>query len=76
MTSISISDILTVVYILVDDWYQTDGVKLLEGKPGAKPLLTDNEVITLMLAQDYIPYISLNPTCFPLLSSQAGYTHR
>jgi hypothetical protein len=58
MTSITISDILTIIFVLVDDWYQGEGVKLLRGKPGKKPEFTDSEVITLMLAQDYIPYPS------------------
>ena len=29
MTSISISDIFTITYVVVDDWYQIEGVKLL-----------------------------------------------
>src|SRR5512139_2969061 len=58
MTSISISDILTIIFVLVDDWYQTYGIKFVKGKAGAKPVFTDIEVITLMLAQDYIPYPS------------------
>jgi hypothetical protein len=58
MTSITISDILTIIFVLVDDWYQVEGVKLLRGKPGKKPEFTDSEMITLMLAQDYIPYPS------------------
>jgi hypothetical protein len=58
MTSITISDILTIIFVLVDDWYQVEGVKFLRGKPGKKPEFTDSEVITLMLAQDYIPYPS------------------
>lgn len=58
MPSITISDILTIVFVLVDDWYQAEGVKLLRGKPGRKPEFTDSEMMTLMLAQDYIPYPS------------------
>ena len=58
MTSISIIDILTIIFVLVDDWYQVEGCKLLRGKSGAKPAFTDSEVITLMLAQDFIPYPS------------------
>jgi len=58
MTCITISEIFTIVYVLVDDWYQTIGFKLLEGKPGAKPTFTDSEVITLMLVQDFIPFPS------------------
>ena len=32
MTSITISDILTITFVLVDDSYQVVGVKLLRGK--------------------------------------------
>jgi hypothetical protein len=56
MTSISISDLLTIIFVLVDDWYQHHGSQLLKGKAGAKPVFTDSEVITLMIAQDFIPY--------------------
>ena len=58
MTSIPITDILTIIFVLVDDWYQEEGLKLLKGKPGRKPEFSDSEVITLMLAQDFIPYPS------------------
>jgi hypothetical protein len=58
MTSITISDILTIIFVLVDDWYKAEGVKLLRGKSGKKPVFSDSEVITLMLAQDYIPFPS------------------
>jgi hypothetical protein len=59
MTSISINELFTIIFVLVDDWYQQEGVKLLKGKPGAKPEFSDSEVITLMLTQDFIPY----PSC-------------
>ena len=58
MTSIPITDILTIIFVLVDDWYQVEGVKLLKGKPGKKPEFSDSEVMTLMLAQDFIPFPS------------------
>ena len=58
MTSISISDLLTIIYVIVDDWYKIHGVHFLKGKPGAKPEFTDSEVITLMLAADFIPFPS------------------
>ena len=58
MTSITIPELLTIIYVLVDDWYQQHGVKYLAGKAGQKPIFTDSEVITLVLAQDYIPYPS------------------
>jgi hypothetical protein len=56
MTSITISDLLTIIYVLVDDWYQQHDIKFLTGKAGQKPTFTDSEVITLVLAQDYVPY--------------------
>jgi hypothetical protein len=56
MTSISISDILTIIFVLVDDWYQDFGYQLLSGKVGKKPVFKDSEVMTLMLAHDFIPY--------------------
>ena len=56
MTSISISDLLTIIYVEVDDWYQVQGKTLLRGKAGAKPLFSDSEVMSLMIAQDFIPY--------------------
>jgi hypothetical protein len=56
MTSIPITDVLTIIFVLVDDWYQEEGSKLLRGKVGRKPKFTDSEVMTLMLAQDFIPY--------------------
>jgi hypothetical protein len=58
MTSISIIDILTIIFVLIDDWYQEEGAQLLKGKARKKPEFTDSEVITLMLAQDFIPYPS------------------
>lgn len=58
MTSITIPDLLTIIYVLVDDWYKQHGMKYLIGKAGQKPTFTDSEVVTLVLAQDYIPYPS------------------
>src|SRR5512146_2498157 len=58
MTSISMIDLFTIIFVLVDDWYQQEGIQLLHGKPGMKPEFTDSEVITLMLAQEYIPFPS------------------
>jgi Transposase DDE domain len=86
MTSITISDIFTIVYVLVDDWYQEYGVKFMKGKPGAKPEFTDSEVITIMLAQDFIPFSSETQyiefiranylNIFPKLIDQSQYNRR
>jgi len=56
MTSISITELLTIIFVVVDDWYQVHGYKLLNGKVGKKPVFKDSEVISLVLAHDFIPY--------------------
>jgi DDE family transposase len=56
MTSIDIETLLTIIYVLVDDWYEAKGKELRKGKPGVKPIFKDSEVITLMLAADFVPY--------------------
>lgn len=56
MTSISIETLLTILFVQVDDWYQTTGCQLLQGKVGRKPRFSDSEMMTLMIAEDYIPY--------------------
>jgi len=66
-TSIPMIDLFTIIFVLVDDWYQSEGVKLLRGKAGTKPDFTDSEVITLMLAQEYIP--------FPSETQYSGFIH-
>lgn len=86
MTSIPITDILTIIFVLVDDWYQIEGSKILEGKVGKKPIFTDSEVITLMIVQDYIPFPSETQylgfiranflTLFPKLLDQSQFNRR
>jgi len=56
MPSITFPDLLTTIYVLVDDWYQACGVRCLKGKPGPKPEFSDSEVLTLLLALDYLPF--------------------
>lgn len=56
MTSISIDTLLTIIYVMVDDWYQEKGHTYLTSKVGRKPRFSDSEVMTLMIAEDYIPY--------------------
>ena len=53
MPSIPITDLLTITFVLVDDWYHDFGHQLLSGKVGKKPIFKDSEVITLMLAHEY-----------------------
>ncbi len=56
MTSIDMVSLLTIIRVLVDDWYVAKGQFLLKGKPGAKPEFSDSERLTLMLAHDFLPY--------------------
>lgn len=37
----------TVVYVLVDDWYQEEGRHLVRSRPGVKPRFSDSEVLTV-----------------------------
>lgn len=86
MQSISIAELMLVIYVIVDDWYLIKGQVILKGKPGKKPQFTDSEVITLMLAQDYIPYPGENqfigyikanyPDLFPDLITQSQFNRR
>jgi hypothetical protein len=56
MTSINIETLLTVIYVLVDDWYKEHGERMKGKTAGAKAVFSDSELLTLMLGQDYIPY--------------------
>ena len=86
MTSITFSDILTIIFMLVDDRYKIHGIRYLKRKPGAKPEFSDSEVITLMLAIDFIPfpgetqflgYIRANYfDLFPKLIDQSQFNRR
>lgn len=88
MTSISIPDLLTTIYVLADDWYQAHGRSLAcpPGKPGPKPVFSDSEVITLMVSMDFIPYPAETQfiehlranygALFPRLLTQSQYNRR
>jgi hypothetical protein len=43
--------LFTVVYVLVDDWYQRTGWLLVRSRPGVKPGLSDSEVLTIELVR-------------------------
>ena len=86
MKSIDIETILTIIFVIVDDWYQSHGKKSRNGRPGCKPVFTDSEVMTLMLASEYVPYpgelqfigyIRANHLAlFPNLLSQSQFNRR
>ena len=58
MQSIDFPTLMTIMYVLVDDWYKLHAPRLLKGKVGAKPVFSDSEVITLMLAMDFLSFES------------------
>ena len=77
MASIPLPDLLTVVYVLVDDWYQTHTPTRDRTPPGRKPALSVSETVTILLAMDMVPFPSErgflaflranHPTLFPQL---------
>lgn len=44
--------LFTVVYVVVDDWYQEEGRRLVRSRPGVKPRCSDSEVLTLEVVRD------------------------
>ena len=86
MQSIDFPTLLTIMYTLVDDWYKENAPRLLKGKVGAKPVFSDSELITLLLAQDFLPfpgetqflgYIRANYLeLFPKLVDQSQFNRR
>lgn len=56
MNRVDVESLVITIFVLVDDWYQAEG-KALKGKsPGAKPEMSDSEIITLALMMDYLPF--------------------
>lgn len=47
MNSIDFESLIVTVFVLVDDWYQTEGKTLKALSPGAKAEMSDSEIITL-----------------------------
>lgn len=86
MSSIALEDVLTYLYVLVDDWYQREGRRYMQGKVGAKPTFSDSEMLTLMLAHEFVPYPSESQylaflranyrDLFPNLPDQSQYNRR
>ena len=56
MNSIDFETLMITVFILVDDWYQSEVKALKPLAPGAKPEMSDSEIITLALVMDYLPF--------------------
>jgi hypothetical protein len=56
MNMVDVLTLLTTIFVLVDDWYQEDGHRLVPPMPGPQPTFSDSEMLTLLLAMDYFPY--------------------
>lgn len=56
MTMIDAPTLLTVIFVLVDDWYQSYGHRLKPTSPGPQPTFSESEMLTLLLAMDYFPF--------------------
>ena len=84
--NMSVETFLTVLYCIVDEWYQANASRLLQGKVGTKPEFADSEVLTLMLAQHWcgfqkeatwLRFVQNNYLAlFPRLLSQSEFNRR
>ena len=86
MATISIEDLFLITLVLVDDWYQQKGQYLLHRTVGDKPVFSDSEMLTLMLAIDFFEFTSERHyhafiaanyrALFPHLLDQSQYNRR
>jgi hypothetical protein len=84
--TIDMETLITVIFVIVDDWYQEQGVKLLAGKQGCKAVFSDSELMTLVLCMDIIPFPSERQfyrfiranylTLFPYLIDRSQFNRR
>ncbi len=58
MTSIPLPDLMTVLYVLIDDWYRETGQQHVPTKPGPPAALSVSEVLTILLTMDIVPFPS------------------
>jgi hypothetical protein len=58
MNSIDFESLLIIIFVLVDDWDQLEekSFKCNFNSPGAKPEMSDSEILTLALIMDYLPF--------------------
>ena len=86
MNMIDAPTLVTIIFVLVDDWYQQHGHQLVPAMPGAQTTFSDSEMLSLLLAMDYFPYpgeqqflgfIRANYlSWFPKLLSQSQFNRR
>ena len=86
MRTVTIEELFLITFVLVDDWYQQKGQHLQNTRIGVKPVFTDSEILTLMLATDffgftserrYLAFIRANYLhLFPELPDQSQFNRR
>ena len=47
---------IVIIFVLVDDWYQAEEKSSKTKSCGAKPEMSDSEILTLALMMDYLPF--------------------
>lgn len=55
---LTIEELFTISYTIVDDWFQAEGQYLLNRTVGAKPTFSDSEMLTVMLGIDFFEFTS------------------
>ncbi|MBH8577382.1 hypothetical protein I8752_33645 [Nostocaceae cyanobacterium CENA369] len=55
MTSIDLGELITTIFVIVDDWYEKQVKNPTVLKPGVKARMSDSEIMTLALVMDYLP---------------------
>ena len=58
MNSIPMEEIFLHIYVMIDDWHQSQAADFRKGQPGKRPAFSDSEMMTMMIAMDYIPFPS------------------
>ena len=59
MNMVDATTLLTIIFVLVDDWHQQYGKHLvppISALPVLQPTFSDSEILSLLLAMDYFPY--------------------
>lgn len=56
MNMVDAPTLLTIIFVLVDDWYQHQGYQLIPPMPGPQATFSNSEMLTLLLAMDFFPY--------------------
>lgn len=56
MNMIDAPTLLTIIYVLVDDWYQAQAQQYVPVLAGSSVSFSDSEMLCLLIAMDYFPY--------------------